>query len=146
MCTIETLKIMSEISSLIMKLYASRLLVVGGDFYQKMSSAGDAGKTIKEKGQEISGAVRQNVNDAFRKILLITKENDRKVKDSISQYLSSLKEIFTEYPDFQRFIMPDDLEKQYNNACDNLRNKKENVLLSEIASCKDTLYTERNYA
>ena len=87
MCTIETLKIMSDISSLIMKLYASRLLVVGGDFYQKISFTGDAGKTIKEKGQEISGAVRQNVNDAFRKILLITKENDRKVKDSISQYL-----------------------------------------------------------
>lgn len=143
MCTIETLKIMSDISSLIMKLYASRLQSIGGGFYQKISSIDNAGQATKEKEKEVPDVIRQNVNDVFRKILFITKENDRKVKDSIFHYLSSLKEIFTGYPDFQRLILPDDLKKQYNNVCDGLRDKKEDMLLSEIASCKDTLYIER---
>lgn len=141
MCTIDTLQTMNSISSLIIKLYASRLNAIGGDamnlLKQTVSLEGD---NREVSYTSLPDNERRDINDVFRQILSISKEKDRNVKESVLKYLKTLKDIFTDYPGFERLPMQEDLKKQYDTIHINLENRDEDFLMNELASCKETLY------
>ena len=62
------------------------------------------------------------------------------MKESVLKYLKTLKDIFTDYPGFERLSMQEDLKKQYDTIHINLENRDEDFLMNELASCKETLY------
>lgn len=141
MCTIETLQTMNSISSLIIKLYASRLNAIGGDAMNLLKQAASMESDNREVSHtSLPDNERRDINDVFRQILSISKEKDRNVKESVLKYLKTLKDIFTDYPGFERLPMQEDLKKQYDTIHINLENRDEDFLMNELASCKETLY------
>lgn len=141
MCTIETLQTMNSISSLIIKLYASRLNAIGGDAMNLLKQAASMESDNREVSYtSLPDNEKRDINDVFRQILSISKEKDRNVKESVLKYLKTLKDIFTDYPGFERLPMQEDLKKQYDTIHINLENRDEDFLMNELASCKETLY------
>ena len=130
MCTFDNLQKIAETNEIVLGLLIEQLIKYGQEKKELLKSfvANNDRNVLEERAIELSLDESTKLNKVFSNIIQLLLTGEADCQRASMQYLSSLKEILTSYPKFNRIKMSDALEKMYIELC----NKKNNGALQDI--------------
>ena len=129
---------MNEVSSMIMSLYLSRFAAEQG---QTLASLRDiSGKGFESAKEDLSDTVKNNVFDAYRSILVLVLMNTEDAIEKSKIYFSSLQDVMTGYPYFNKKKMDEKTKELYDNAFSILKSKDIEAS-SDLISCTQAIFS-----
>ena len=129
---------MNEVSSMIMSLYLSRFAAEQG---QTLASLRDiSGKGVESAKEDLSDTVKNNVFDAYRSILVLVLMNTEDAIEKSKIYFSSLQDVMTGYPYFNKKKMDEKTKELYDNAFSILKSKDIEAS-SDLISCTQAIFS-----
>lgn len=138
MCSVEVIKKMNEVSSKIMNLYMSRFTIEQG---QTLASLRDiTGKAVDPSKKKMSDEEKNNVFDAYRGILVLVLMNTEDAIKKSKIYFTSLQDVMTGYPYFNKKKMDEKTKELYDDAFSVLKNRDIEAS-SDLISCTQALFS-----
>lgn len=138
MCSVEVIKKMNEVSSKIMNLYMSRFAVEQG---QTLASLRDiTGKKADSSKEKMSDEEKNNVFDAYRGILVLVLMNTEDAIKKSKIYFTSLQDVMTGYPYFNKKKMDEKTKELYDDAFSVLKNRDVEAS-SDLISCTQAIFS-----
>ena len=121
-----------------MNLYMSRFAVEQG---QTLASLRDiTGKTADSSKEKMSDEEKNNVFDAYRGILVLVLMNTEDAIKKSKIYFTSLQDVMTGYPYFNKKKMDEKTKELYDDAFSVLKNRDVEAS-SDLISCTQAIFS-----
>lgn len=142
MCTLEILQRMSDINDDIVRLGIDRLLIIGQEDANQLRTLPNEEQQEGTMLPVVPQNIIQRMTDAFRKILSLFQIAGFNAYETGKDFIDSLKEIITGFPQFGRTRMGEDTRKLYERTKDELEKESQSAVVTSLISCKEILFED----